>query len=388
MRRSDTLIKAISIILLIAIVCYMGFHLADSFLNPLQTTLAVNSRVTSSAEVYGYVVRQEGTLTATGITSPAENGKKVAAGGIIAINYTSSDALSRADRLLEIDTRIAHLEGIIEGRTSGTPSDTVIALSTSVNHRNLTDIDAVLFDVEYAIFGTTDAENDPDKELEILYKEREELMSHVTGYTYIYARKSGIFSSSTDGFEHINPDMLAGLSPMALDNMFTTPQKSASAFGKLITGTEWYFAAVMDSADAENLTVGQKAKIEFNKNYSGDLTMKVESISMTVNGKCVVIFSGDTAMTDICNERQLSGEVIFSSQTGILTPKDAVYTDEDGTHYIYVLMGLQSQRINIEIVCDYNEHYYLIKAAKGETLNEGAEIIVKGKNLFDGKVVK
>ena len=71
MRRSDTLIKAISVILLIAIVCYMGFHLADSLLNPLQTTLAVNSRVTSSAEVSGYVIRQEEALNATGILSPA-----------------------------------------------------------------------------------------------------------------------------------------------------------------------------------------------------------------------------------------------------------------------------------------------------------------------------
>ena len=51
-------------------------------------------------------------------------------------------------------------------------------------------------------------------------------------------------------------------------------------------------------------------------------------------------------------------------------------------------MGLQSQRVDIEIICDYNQHYYLIDAAAGETLNEGAEIIVRGKNLFDGKVVK
>ena len=133
MRRSDTLIKAISVILLIAIVCYMGFHLADSFLNPLQTTLAVNSRVTSSAEVSGYVVRQEETLTANGIIAPAENGKKLASGGIVAVNYDSADALSRADRILELDTRIAHLEKILEGRAIKTAADTLIALSDSVN---------------------------------------------------------------------------------------------------------------------------------------------------------------------------------------------------------------------------------------------------------------
>ncbi|MBQ8830245.1 MAG: hypothetical protein IJ017_01445 [Oscillospiraceae bacterium] len=388
MRRSDTLIKAISVILLIAIVCYMGFHLADSFLNPLQTTLAVNSRVTSSAQVSGYVIRQEMALTANGILSPAENGKKVAAGGVVAINYNSSDALARADRILEIDTRIEHLEGIIEGHTSGSAADTLIALSGAVNHHDLTDLDAVLYDAEYAIMGIGSEDNDPNTELETLKDERKDLTTYNLGYSYIYARKSGIFSSWADGFEHVTPDDLTGLTPASLENLFSSPQKSDNAFGKLITGTAWYFAAVMDASDAENLSAGEKAKIEFSKNYSGELSMKVESISAPVNGKCVVVFSGDTAMTDICNVREMTGEVIFSSQTGILTPKDAVYTDEDGSLYIYVLMGLQSQRVDIEIVCDYSDYYYLIKAADGETLNEGAEIIVRGKNLFDGKVVK
>ena len=386
MRRSDTLIKAISFILFIAIICYMGFHLADSFLNPLQTTLAVNSRVTTSAPVSGFVVRREEPLTGTGILAPAENGKKVAAGGIIAINYTSAEALSRADRILEIDTRIAHLEKILDGRAKSTPSDTLFALSSSVNHRNFTTLSAVIYDAEYVIFGS--AGDDPNAELEKLRAEREEIMSFVTGYTYIYARKSGIFSSSTDGFENVTPDDLEGLTPATLQNLFSSPLKMPCTFGKLITGTAWYFAAVMDSTDAENLSVGENAKIEFNKNYSGSLTMTVESISVSVNGRCVVVFSGDTAMSDICNERELTGQVIFSSQSGILTPKDAIYTDEDGTLYIYVLMGLQSQRIDIEIICDFNEYYYLIKASGGETLNEGAEIIVHGKNLFDGKVVK
>lgn len=388
MRRSDTLIKAISVILLIAIVCYMGFHLADSLLNPLQTTLAVNSRVTSSAEVSGYVIRQEETLNATGILSPAENGKKVATGGVIAINYTSAEALSRADRIMEIDTRIEHLEGIIAGNAAGSVSDTLFALSGDVNNRDLTDLDADLYDAEYAIMGIGDTSNDPQTEISALKAERSELNSYVLGYTYIYARKSGIFSSSTDGFEGVSPDALTNLTPTSLENLFKNPHKEPNVFGKLITGTAWYFAAVMDVNDSDRLTVGKEAKIEFSKNYSGVLDMTVESITEPVNGLCVVVFSGDTAMADICNVRELTGEVIFSSQTGILTPKDAVYVDDDGTLYIYVLMGLQSQRVNIEVICDYNNHYYLITAADGYTLNEGAEIIVRGKNLFNGKVVK
>ena len=388
MRRSDTLIKAISVILLIAIVCYMGFHLADSFLNPLQTTLAVNSRVTSSAFAEGYIVRQEETLSANGILSPAPNGKKVAAGGVVAINYATKDALARADRLREIETRIAHLEIISEGDTTGSAQDSVLAVSSAVNHRNMADLDAILYDAEYTVMGIWNEENDPDTELNDLRTEHAALSTKVSGYTYITARSSGIFSSGTDGFETVSPDDLKDLTPGTLEKLFSSPKKPDNTFGKLIAGSKWYFAAVMNSDDAKNLTVGESSKIEFTGNYTNSLNMTVENIFPAVGGQCVVVFSGDSAMTDICNVREVSGEVIFSSQTGILTPKDAVYTDEDGTSYVYLLVGLQAKRVNIEIICDYSEYYYLIKAVDGEILNEGAEIIIRGKNLFDGKVVK
>ena len=102
MRRSDTLLKAVSVILLIAIICYMGFHVADSLLNPLQTVLAVNASTLESASCEGYVIRNEKTLSAEGMISPVEDGKKVSAGGVIAVNYTSTEALERADEKLNL----------------------------------------------------------------------------------------------------------------------------------------------------------------------------------------------------------------------------------------------------------------------------------------------
>lgn len=388
MRRSDTLMKVLSVILLIAIICYMGFHLADSLINPLQTTLAVNSRVTSSAHAEGYVVRQEQTLTSAGIVSPVENGKKIAAGGVVAVSYAREEALAVADRMLEIDARIAHLETIIAGSAENSAADSLTDLSSAVNHRELSDLESILYKAEYTFFGTADEENDPSAELSALKEERESLEAYSSGYSYVTARKSGIFAVSTDGFEDISYDSIDGLTPGALQNLFTTPHKSDKAFGKLIIDDTWYFAAIMSAEDVKNLTVGDTATIEFTKNYTNDLTMTVAAISPKSDGKNVVIFSCSTAMADICNVRELSGDVIFSSQTGILTPKEAVYTDEEGVTFVYLLMGLQAQRVDIDIVCDYNENYYLIAPAEGEILNEGAEIIIRGKNLFDGKVVK
>ena len=386
MRRSDTLIKAISVILLIAIICYMGFHLADSFLNPLQTVIAVNTSFTESVSCEGYAVRTEETLSAGGMLSPVQDGKRVSAGGVVAISYDSDTALERADSILELESRIDRLKSI--STDSGTDaSGSIISLSKAVCRRELDDLDSLVYNTGYAVFGTGASDADPEAELAELKSQLAELKSQQSGYTYITAGSSGIFSSAVDGFEHVTPDLLEDITPEKLVSLFSSPQ-STSAFGKLVYGTKWYFAAAISETDAARLEEGGRALLSFTKNYSNQVSMTVESIGSGSGGKCVVVFSSDVDLSDVCSVREMSADIIFSSCSGILTPDSAIYEDTDGTKYVYLLVGLQAKRVNVEVVCRYNEYYCLVKAAGSEILNEGAEIITKAKNLFDGKVVK
>ena len=387
MRRSDTLLKAVSVILLIAIICYMGFHVADSLLNPLQTVLAVNASTLESASCEGYVIRNEKTLSAEGMISPVEDGKKVSAGGVIAVNYTSTEALERADEILNLEERISRLKKLLSSGGQEDAFSSLVSLSLAVNRRELSNLDNLLYNSEYAIFGAGSSTDDPTAELELLSEQLSSLKSQQYGYTYITASSSGIFTSAVDGFERITPDMLTDLTPASLENMFSSPAKTDS-FGKLVSGLRWYFAAVMSAEDASRLTEGGTAKLTFTKNYSATLDMKIEEIGQSTGDKCVVVFSTDSDMTGICSVREVSAEIVFDSYTGILVPNSAIYYDEDGSTYVYLLVGLQSERVDIDIICDYNEYYIIAKAAEGHILNEGAEIITVSKNLFDGKVVK
>ena len=386
MRRSDTLIKAISVILLIAIICYMGFHLADSFLNPLQTVIAVNASSTESVSCEGYAVRTEETLSAGGMLSPVQDGKKVSAGGVVAVSYGSDAALERADAILELEARIDRLKNISTDSGSDA-SGSIISLSKAVCRRELDDLDSLVYNTGYAVFGTGASDADPEAELSELKSQLSELKSQQTGYTYITADSPGIFTSAVDGFEYITPDSLEGITPERLASLFSSP-RSTGAFGKLVYGTKWYFAAVLTEADAARLEKGGRALLSFTKNYSNQVSMTVESIGSGSGGNCVVIFSSDVGLSDVCSVREISADIIFSSYSGILTPDSAIYEDTDGTKYVYLLVGLQAKRVNVEVVCRYNEYYCLVKAAGNEILNEGAEIITKAKNLFDGKVVK
>lgn len=386
MRRSDTLIKSISVILLIAIICYMGFHLADSFLNPLQTVIAVNASSTESVSCEGCAVRTEETLSAGGMLSPVQDGKKVSAGGVVAVSYDSDAALERADAILELEARIDRLKNISNDSGSDA-SGSIISLSRAVCRRELDDLDSLVYNTGYAVFGVETSDADPEAELSELKSQLSDLKAQQSGYTLITADSPGIFTSAVDGLEYITPDSLEGITPEKLTSMLSAP-RSTGAFGKLVYGTKWYFAAIISEADAARLEKGGRALLSFTKNYSNQVSMTVESISSGSGGKCVVVFSSDVGLSDVCSVREMSADIIFSSYSGILTPDSAIYEDTDGTKYVYLLVGLQAKRVNIEVVCRYNEYYCLVKAAGNEILNEGAEIITKAKNLFDGKVVK
>lgn len=386
MRRSDTLIKAIAVIVLIAIVSYFGVHIANSIINPLQTILAVNTNVTDSAEAEGYVIRQEKVLSGSGVISPVANGKKVSSGGIVAVSYSSQEALERADSIMDLKERIEHLESVIYGRGAGDINELLRKVSISLSGGDMSSLESDIFNAQYAITGKGSS-SDPVTELEELKAELSKLESIQSGYTNIYAEASGLFSSSTDGFESVSPKDLNNLTPDSLQKLFDKAGKQ-NCFGKLVYGSKWYYAAVMDSAQAEKLTAGKSARVVFSKNYTADLSMNVESIGKVKDGKCVVVFSSGYDLTGTSSLRELSASVVFSSQSGISVPVSAIHTDEDGTEYVYLLIGLQVKRVNVKTIMQYNESYALIAAAEGTALHEGSEIIVRGKNLSDGAVVR
>ena len=77
MKKTDTLIKIVSVLALIAIVCYIGYYIYDARTNPLRTVAAMEYTVTQTAETSGYAVRTEELLSGdkTRVAIVAEDGE-------------------------------------------------------------------------------------------------------------------------------------------------------------------------------------------------------------------------------------------------------------------------------------------------------------------------
>ena len=384
MRRSNTLLIVISVLFLIAIICYIGLNLIQSATDPLRTAPAVACNVEDSCEAVGYAVRTETVLTAEGyVASDLTDGEHVSYGQSVATRYGSEEALALADEIRSLRLQISQIESSIMGR--GDAMTSVVSLSRAVEDRDLERLDQLAMDVRANIFSRNTSGN-PETELASLTEQLRTLQDQTSDADDVRVFSSGTFSSAVDGYERITPADLDGLQPTDLEDLFSGPDVPQGAFGKLISGTTWYFAARMNSADAERLSPGGTALVKFNKTFSADLTMDVVSVSEAANGMRLVVFSSDRDLEKASGLRRLTADIVFAQESGLLVPKEAVHED-DGT-YIYILAGYQAMRTDIEVISDYDEEYCLIRPAENGTLAANASVIVSARGLFDGKVVQ
>lgn len=394
-KKTDLIMKIVGAAFFLAVVVYFAFYVFSSLNEPYQTISAVEYTVRDSIGLEGVVVRDEEPLLTyyNSLHISAENGKRVARGGTVGVVYSSDSELQRADRLRAVNMEIENLEelqesGITESQKleNGIKSE-IQALRAAVQSRNLTDVTALSSGVRTLVISAAGDESSVESELESLYAERRELEAVKSEpYDVIRAMKSGLFSTTADGFEDITPDSLKDYEPESLRALMeeTRPEPEL-ALGKMVYGSKWYFAAIMDEDSANDFDKGDRVSMIFGKYYSEYLTMRIERIGYEDdNGQCVVIFSCSEAMVDVLDMRMQSAELILHEDTGVRVPKKAVRVDEEGRVYVFSQTGMQAEKKYIEIMHDLGEHYVVA----GEKLRPGDVIIVNGKDIYDGKVVR
>ena len=389
MRRSDFTLKCISAVLLIAIACYIGFYFLRSSSDLTQTSRAVIVTAGESTMTTGYIVRDEQILSGGGsnVAATVNDGQKVSNGQVIAVSYNGDSALERAEQIRTLKLKIKQLEQLAKSDNGTTSSETIKSIASAVAHNNFDTLEQLRMSADSCIFSSG-SEIDTEAELNGLRLDLAQLESTRSNSTDITAPASGTFTSVTDGYEGIGLEDVEYLNPSELDSLFTGGSSDPSALGKLVKGTKWYYAAIMDTEYTNRLQTGRKMQLNFSKTYSGSLKMTVENVGAEDNGKCLVIFSCDSALSDTISIRNLTAEVMFSENTGILVAKNAVHLDDEDKPFVYILTGSQLETAYISILCEYQDSYIVESASSGGSyLREGCEIVVKGNGLFDGKVV-
>ena len=419
--KQGTATTRIMIVLLFFMVCaYLIFSAVRTLDQRSYTVTTYAHTVDDAAEATGLLIRAE-----TVVTGPAaaivdvvpDQGEKVRAGAAVAYLYQDESALDRRRQLRTLTLEEEQLlyalqgqDGADAGRLDQSIVDAMVGLRTSAVYGDLTGLEEQSLSFKSLVLRHDYASDAGVEELTAaigaLQTQIQALQSAAALDTAaVYAPCAGTFSAMADGYESlISPDMLEDLTAAGLKQLMAQdPAAPAGAVGKLITSSKWYFAAAVSPEVAERLVAGRSVTVRFSRDWSGEVSMKIERVDEAQDGACLVLLSSTRSLADTSMLRRQTVDIVFSSLTGIRVPKKAVRTEavEDGeggsrqSIVVYVLTAARAERKEIEILADDGD-YYLVQAVlpdvptdnqRKTALRAGDQVIVSAEALYDGKVM-
>ena len=390
MKKTNTFTNIAMFVLFAAMAVYLGVYLFRSTQQSYSTAPAVLVTVSEGGQASGIVVREEQIIASDKefLSLSVDDGKQVARDGEIAIGVDSKAALDSASRARELKKEIAYVSSLLSraGSASGASEldssvhSAILQLNAAVSAGSASELDDICMDLSSLLFGASTG-TVSQSDLDALNAELHQLEKAGVGRGSI---------STVDGYEALSPAALENLTPdgvAALEH--TSPSTPANTIGKLVTAKKWYFAAVMSKADADRLNLGGSATLDFPQHYSGTVSATVFSKSEPDgSGEVAVVFACNNALADTLAMRKATADVVYSEHTGLRVPLKAVHMDDDGQTFVYVVTAAQLEKKPIEIIYQTDSYCLVAQSTDSNALRAGNDIVVSGKGLSDGRVIK
>lgn len=444
MKQGTLITKIIMFILFAAVALYLGIYAVRSLSDPFSSVMAYQDSLDDSVEATGVVVRQEQVLSSGAdiMDILPEEGERVAARETVAILYQNSDALERKKQLQQLQQQRDQLQyALNNGNSLGDAAkleqqiiQSILSLRSDTAGGDLSSVESDALDLRTQVLQrefTYSATGDSAAALTEAIAELDGQIGQLQGQssaetTSVSAPCSGLFSGLTDGFESVlTPESLETMTAAQLGTYIgASGSVDGTPVGKLITGTRWYFATVIDPGTANRLQPGDTITAAFSKDFTGEVDMRVEQVGSEEEEGCLLVLSSDRNLKDVTLLRTQTVELIFKRYTGIRVPKQALHmetmtrTDEETGETVqeqkigvYTVVGAQAEFNLVDIVREGSDYYlvtpseearslvvtwtdgaYYLSAprtadAEFHILRAGDEVIVTASGLHNGKVV-
>lgn len=404
---------AASALLSVILIAYILYHMSGGFSQDIVTEIAALTTKEETLTIRSSLMRNETILYSPQsgeVNYLFSDGDKVAIATKVAEVYPSGSdpeirksiiALDRKIRILEQSSSYDYgvmsdtastdrliwkdiysfLEAAEKGNVSGV-SDLSDDLLIQLNRRKI-------------IVGSTKSYT---ARIEALKAEKNALMARLPSDTSdILTETAGYFFSTVDGYENIFSS--ADIATMTLSNYLARCKMDAEDFnregyavGKLVTDYRWYAACEVSSDELHNFDTGTYYDVKFPYNGGTSINMYLYRVLSDIGSDtAVLIFRTDVLPAGFSYLRNQTVQIVKSSFTGYRVPVSAVRI-VDGVKGVYILRGSKVQFRKIETLFEY-DGYFIVKERdesaedKASWLAKNDFVIVKGKDLYDGKIV-
>ncbi len=394
-------LKWAAVVLVAVFLLYQFYQL---FYNPFTTNTAVYYETFEGIETVAVAIRDEKILDGSSVSGAKRylvmDGEKVAKNGTIAEIYDTAEAAAakntiddlehKIERLTEIqsynDLAAANLStvdvkirqeliSLLSADTNGKLGGTEEAqeLLYLLNRRQIITGEVANFNAVLAAFSAE--------------KKRLETTYNLTPVSKVTTNYSGYFASSSDGYEELlNPDNLDSITGETIRNVVAN-SKGTDKGDKVISEYSWYLAAELTLSESLKLKEGSKITLRTNTDSNPELPVTVHSINRSADGtSVVVIFKCNYINGELAVMRTIPITIVLGSYDGLKIPAESVRW-VNGQSGVYKISANRAVFVPVNIIYSA-ESFVVCEKVQGGDLKLYDEIIVKGKQLYDGKIVR
>lgn len=412
--------------LTILAVVYVTYLLISANFDMYPTENAVQATVTASISADGFIIREETVIpnNSSGILSyTVSNGAAVEADSAIAKVYSNEAEAVASSRADALEAKIKLLKESQESSLMGAVSVDIINNNIKsnlidylydINQGNVntarTDADKLLTSINQRQLLTGKIGNFNEQIAALTAQANELRSSSGSGNGSVTTPKAGYFTEFCDGYENAYP--YDKIDTMTLDDFhnITAGSVAKNTAGKVVSNVNWYVACEITDDEAAALSIYDgSVTVLFAESSTEPIPATLRRIQRTADGNALAVLQCDYMSNALLEARYEPVEIGMGTFSGLRISKRAIhddyvtkttYDDNDKAHKekkkvqgVYVLYGSEVQFKQISIL--YSTKDYVIcdpspqegTLFNGETVSMYDKVIVKGDDLYDGKVI-
>lgn len=397
--------KALRVILCIVAVVFFGNQIYSFAYKPITTVTAEYQTVTQGFNISGIVIREEKVINSNksgALHFVLANGERVAKHGTIANIYSNADASVIVNRIEQLNFRIKDIEEM-QSYNDVEAADIKLAnnkVNNSLNTmlRGIAAGDFSSFEADSSELLTnisrrqmiTGEQTDFSARLDDLKAERDSLSASLPQPVgNITTDRSGYFVSNVDGYENVlSCDNIESITPEYIDTLKAeTVEKTA--VGKIVSGYTWYIAAKVDISESVKYKTGDELTLKTTIKSTPELKVVLEKINASNSeNSAVMIFSCQQMNSELAVMRKGSFTIINSTYSGLKIPTKALRV-QDGKTGVFVRSGMMVKFVGVNVIHRTDEYIICEQEVSNDSvLRLYDDVVVKGKRLYDGKIIE
>ena len=391
-------------LLSILILSYIGYLLISSNITKaVDVEEAVSNTVSDVIHTEGYIIRDENYITndSDGVLSyDVTDGDKISVGQTIADIYKNeTDAVYR-QQIKDINNQISSLRMLSESYYKDSVSletvnsqieNNIFSILNNVNQGKYSDAKSINHDLLLSICERqmiTGNVKDFSEKITQLKQKKTDLEAQCSeSYGTVTSDKAGYFISHPDGYESTFD--YNKVNKITLDDLKNAKSKKLSdnVVGKVVVDPDWYIACKVSADDT----------VELAKLQNSGATIYVQMPSVTTE-------------KIISSSRHEKVEITTVSYSGLKVAKRAVHedtvkrtkkdkkgnkiTETKRVQGVYILHGSEIRFKEIRITYSGSDYVLCDPEPEDDTLFSGEtielydQVVVRGDNLYDGKIIR